>query len=141
MSVKDGTTKDLNLIGEGTVIEGKLKSQGSVRIDGRIVGDIIAHEAVAVGPTGDIEGSVSAKTITVGGKIKGSIAAQEKLVFQSQAVVRGDIRAAKLVIDEGALFDGKCAMTREETVHAKPDNAASVQRDARPSLSAIEQKR
>jgi cytoskeletal protein CcmA (bactofilin family) len=64
-----------------------------------------------VGISGEIDGSVSAKNVSVGGKIKGSITVQEKLVFESKSVVNGDIHAAKLVIDEGAVFDGNCSMS------------------------------
>ena len=109
--MKTETGTELNLIGAGTIFEGKLRTPGSIRVDGRVIGEIVATQAVSVGSSGDIDGNVSAKTVTIGGKIKGSVLAQEKLVFESKAVVRGDIRAARLVIDEGALFDGKCMMS------------------------------
>ena len=109
MDTKSST--ELNLIAAGTVFEGKLKTPGSIRVDGKIVGELIATNNVAIGQTGDIDGNVSARNVTIGGRIRGFIVAQEKLVFESKAVVRGDIRAAKLVIDEGAIFDGKCVMS------------------------------
>lgn len=111
MSGKNDVVKELNIIGAGTVIEGKLRCQGSVRIDGKLTGEISCAENVAVGPTGEVEGIVTAKNITIGGKIKGTVTASEKLVFEGNAVVRGDIRSSKLIIDEGALLDGKCTMT------------------------------
>lgn len=103
--------KDLNLVGHGTTIEGKVKSQGGVRVDGKVIGEITAYENVAIGSSGEVEGNINAKNITIGGKVRGSLIAQEKMVFLGQAVVQGDIRTAKLVIDEGAVFDGKCSMT------------------------------
>ena len=108
--MKNETSNELNLIGVGTIIEGKLRSPGSIRIDGKIIGEVFATQNIAVGNSGDVDGNLSAKNITIGGKIKGTVIAQEKIVFESKAVVRGDIRAAKLVIDEGAIFDGKCVM-------------------------------
>ncbi|OLD62174.1 MAG: hypothetical protein AUI33_13760 [Ignavibacteria bacterium 13_1_40CM_2_61_4] len=101
----------MSIITAGTICEGKLRSPGSIRIEGRIVGEIVAAQTVSIGSSGEVEGNVSAKTVTVGGKVSGGVLAQEKLVFESKAVVRGDVRAAKLVIDEGALFDGKCIMS------------------------------
>lgn len=109
--MKAENISELNIIGAGTIFEGKLRTPGSIRVDGRIVGELIATQNIAIGNTGDVDGNMSAKNITVGGKIKGSILAQEKLVFESKAIVRGDIKAAKLVIDEGAVFDGKCIMS------------------------------
>lgn len=126
MASKSEISKELNLIGLGTVIEGKLRSRGNIRIDGKVVGDLFASESVYVGTSGEIEGSVSAKNVSVGGKIKGSINAQEKLIFENKAVVNGDIRAAKLVIDEGAVFDGKCSMAGNKPVQIVPEPKQSV---------------
>lgn len=111
MAIKNDTIKELNFIAAGTIVDGKIKSQGSIRIDGKMIGEISVGESLAVGNTGDIEGNVVAKNITIGGKLKGTIMAADKLVFEAKAVVKGDIRASKLVIDEGAIFDGKCSMT------------------------------
>jgi cytoskeletal protein CcmA (bactofilin family) len=101
------------MIGPGTVVEGKIRSQGSVRIDGKVTGEITASESLAVGLSGEIDGNVSAKNVTIGGKVRGSITATEKIVFEGKAVIKGDIRASKLVIDEGCTFDGKVAMTEK----------------------------
>jgi cytoskeletal protein CcmA (bactofilin family) len=123
--VKNEAANELNLIGAGTVIEGKLRSSGNLRIDGKIIGEVTATQNIAVGAGGDVDGNVSARNVTIGGKIKGTVVAQEKIVFESKAVVRGDIRAAKLVIDEGAMFDGKCVMgearSMPNVVELKPE--------------------
>ncbi|MBW7886852.1 MAG: polymer-forming cytoskeletal protein [Bacteroidetes bacterium] len=103
--------KDLNLIGAGTTVEGKIRTQGSLRLDGKMTGEIHAAENLAIGATGEIEGMINGKNITVGGKVKGNISAVEKLVLEGKSVVKGDMRAARLVIDEGATFDGKISMT------------------------------
>ncbi len=123
--MKNETANELNLIGAGTIVEGKLRSPGNLRIDGKIIGEVIAAQNIAVGASGDVDGNISAKNVSIGGKIKGTIVAQEKIVFESKAVVRGDIRAAKLVIDEGAIFDGKCVMGEAKSmpnvVELKPE--------------------
>ncbi len=106
--------KDLNLIGVGTTLEGKLKSNGSVRIDGKLIGEVQANGNLFIGESGEIDGTLGAKNVTVGGKVKGNISATEKLVFEAKCVVRGEIKASKLVIDEGALFDGKCTMAESK---------------------------
>ncbi|MGH2569547.1 MAG: bactofilin family protein [Bacteroidota bacterium] len=108
---KVDSVKELNMIAAGTTVEGKIRTQGSVRVDGKVVGEISASEAVAVGHSGEVEGNVTAKNVTVGGKVRGSLNIAEKAVLEGKAVVRGDLRAARLVIDEGALFDGKVSMS------------------------------
>lgn len=131
--MKTESGSDLNLIAAGTVFEGKLKASGSIRVDGRIVGDVVATQNISVGTSGDVEGNLNAKGVTIGGKVRGSVIAQEKLVFESKAVVKGDIRAARLVVDEGATFDGKCAMTGDakqmpNLVELKPESRRSEER-------------
>ncbi len=108
---KPDPVRELNLIAVGTVIEGKIRTQGSVRVDGKFVGEVNAGEALAVGVSGEIEGNVTAKNVTVGGKIRGSVNAQEKIVLEGKSVVKGDLRGTRLVIDEGAMFDGKISMS------------------------------
>ncbi len=107
--------KELNIIGSGTTVEGKIRTQGNIRVDGKMVGELHAAENVAVGLTGEIEGNINGRNVTIGGKIRGNIIAVDKLVFEGKAVVRGDIRAARLVIDEGAVFDGKISMSDART--------------------------
>lgn len=115
--MKPDPTKELNLIGQGTSVEGKIKTQGSVRVDGKIVGEITASESIAIGLTGEVEGTVTAKNATVGGKLRGSLTVTEKIVFEGKSVIRGDIRAAKLVVDEGCMFDGKVSMADRGPTH------------------------
>lgn len=103
-------TRELNIIGAGTIVEGKFRSQGSIRVDGKVVGDVTTAESLAVGLNGEVEGNIVAKSVTVGGKIRGSISATDKVVFEGKSVVRGDVRAVRLVIDEGSLFDGRVTM-------------------------------
>ncbi len=107
---KSDNIKDLNLIGTGTTVEGKIKSQGSIRIDGKLQGEVFANENIFIGESGDVDGSLQARNITIGGKVKGVVTATEKLVLETKSQVHGEVKAAKLVIDEGAVFDGKCTM-------------------------------
>jgi cytoskeletal protein CcmA (bactofilin family) len=109
--MKSDPVKELNLIGAGTVVEGKIRSQGSVRVDGKLVGEVTASESIAVGLSGEIEGNVTGRNVTVGGKVRGAVSASEKVIFEGNSVVRGDVRASKLIIDEGATFDGRVAMS------------------------------
>jgi cytoskeletal protein CcmA (bactofilin family) len=101
----------LSLIGSGTVVEGKIVTDGSVRVDGRLVGDIASKANVTVGATGSVEGTIHGTNISLAGKVKGTVSASEKLILEAKSQMRGDIRAQRLVVDEGAMFDGNCAMT------------------------------
>lgn len=110
MAEKNGI-KELNLVGAGTTVEGKIRTQGSIRLDGKMTGEIHAAENLVIGLTGEIEGPVNGRNVSVSGKVRGNITAVEKLVLEGKSIVRGDMRATRLVIDEGATFDGKVSMT------------------------------
>jgi cytoskeletal protein CcmA (bactofilin family) len=112
---------ELSLLGTGTVVEGKIRTEGSIRIDGKLVGDLTAKANVAVGLGGLVEGNLSGKNVSLAGKVTGTVAATEKLVLEGKSVVKGDIRATRLVVDEGASFDGQCVMTPAGTPVTKRD--------------------
>ena len=78
-----------------------------------MIGEVTASESLSIGVAGEIEGNVTAKNITVGGKVRGTISAAEKIVFEAKSVIRGDIRATRLIIDEGSTFDVKVSMTEK----------------------------
>ncbi len=134
MPMKTETGSELSLITVGMVIEGKLQASGSVRIDGQIKGDVVVSQNVSLGSTGNVEGNVTARSVTVGGTVHGTILAQEKLVLEAKAVVKGDIKAVKLVIDEGAQFDGRCMMSAaQQKAQAGSPNVMELKSDARAS--------
>ena len=114
---KPDPIKELNMIGAGTVVEGKIRSQGSVRIDGKVIGEVIASESLAIGVMGEVEGNITGKNITIGGKVRGAVSAAEKIVFESKSVIRGDVRATRLVVDEGSIFDGKVSMSEKAPLY------------------------
>ncbi len=111
MTDKQQSNGTLSLVGAGTTIEGKVKTDGSMRIDGKVTGDVTAKANVTIGATGTVEGTVTAANIALAGRVQGTLVASEKLVLENKSVMRGDIKAAKLVVDEGAVFDGQCAMS------------------------------
>ncbi len=112
---------DLNtIIGKGTVIEGILKIQNSLRLDGKITGQILTTDSLIVGKEGEIEGEIRVKNVVVGGLVKGQIFASGKVVLEARSVVTGEIKTAKLAINDGAKFEGHCVMTEEASVKALP---------------------
>jgi cytoskeletal protein CcmA (bactofilin family) len=107
---KDSVT----IISEGVKLDGKLNSKGNVRIDGSITGDIQAAGNVTIGVHGDIAGEVKAQVIIIGGKISGTVIANEKIVLESTSNLKGDLITKILVVEEGAVFDGKSAMSSKD---------------------------
>ena len=106
--VGDGTMN--TLVGNGTEIEGTLKVSSSMRVDGTIKGKVICSDALLVGKTGVIEAKIRVKSATVGGKVSGDITAEDVVVLEGNSTLIGDVTTKKLIIEEGAVFNGTCRM-------------------------------
>lgn len=101
---------EVTIISAGVSIEGKLNSNGNVRIDGEVKGDINASGNVTIGENGEVNGEIRASVVTVGGKVLGSIHSKEKLVLESKALLKGDLITKILVVEAGAKFEGNSSM-------------------------------
>jgi len=103
-------SQSVNLIGTGTTIEGDIKSNGDVRIDGNLVGTISTKGKLVIGPTGNIDGEVTCQNADVSGSIKGKLTVHELLSLKGSSKITGDIITNKLSIEPGANFSGSCSM-------------------------------
>lgn len=111
---------EVTIISAGVVIEEKLISNGNVRVDGIVKGDITANGNVTVGENGEVNGEIRAEAIVLGGKVTGMISAKDKLTLEAKAVLQGDILTKILVVEAGAQFDGQSKMGSKETTALKP---------------------
>lgn len=100
----------INMIGEGTLFEGTLTAKSDVRISGRVVGKLNIKGKIIVAQEGAIEGEIKAVNLDVGGHVQGEIDVSERVILKSSARIEGNIRAGRLVVEEGAVFNGKCQM-------------------------------
>jgi cytoskeletal protein CcmA (bactofilin family) len=100
----------INIIGQGTVIEGEVRSAGDLRIDGTIMGSVTSKSKVVVGSTGQITGDVVCQNADISGSVKGKTSVTEMLFLKSTAKINGDIVTGKLVVEVGASFTGNCNM-------------------------------
>ena len=100
----------INIISSGTVIEGEIKSNGDIRIDGTIRGSVTSKSKVVVGSTGVVEGDVFCQSADISGVIVGKTTVVEMLFLKSHARINGDIHTGKLVVEVGASFTGNCNM-------------------------------
>jgi cytoskeletal protein CcmA (bactofilin family) len=101
------------IVGRGSVIEGTLTVQSSLRVDGKIIGTV---------QVGEIEGEVRVRNAVIGGKVKNKILASGKVVLEAKSVVYGEVKTSRLVIDEGAVFEGRCTMSEEGKPQILGDN-------------------
>lgn len=98
------------VIGPGTTVNGDLMLIDSVRIDGKVIGDIQASQSnratVAIGPTGEVVGHISAFRVIVAGKVEGNIAALERVELSHDCLVQGDISYSSINVQHGARLQG-----------------------------------
>ena len=101
-------------LGKGSEFEGKLTFNETVRIDGNFKGQIISTGTLIIGDDAVINAEIEVGTAVVSGKIEGGITAREQLELHPPAKVSGTIKTPKLIIIEGAIFDGSCQMSNIE---------------------------
>ena len=104
-------TAAVNLISIGTDITGDIKSNGDIRIDGSLTGNLNTKGKVVIGPTGKVNGEVNCKNSEVSGLIEGRITVGQLLSLKASSKIIGEIVTAKLAIEPGALFSGSCKMS------------------------------
>lgn len=102
---------DMNAhLSQGATIEGKLTFKGSVQIDGRVEGEIIAEDTVVLGESAVVIAKITAAKVVAQGRIEGDIEASQRLELKAPASVTGNIRTPSLVIHEGVTFEGRSDM-------------------------------
>jgi len=108
----DNTT--INLISIGTEITGDIKSNGDIRIDGSLKGNLNTKGKVVIGPTGKVNGEVICKNSEVSGFLEGKITVGQLLNLKAASKILGDIASSKLSIEPGAIFSGTCKMNNND---------------------------
>ena len=109
-SMEGPRSEETTIISRGVKIEGKITSDGNIRVDGDIKGDIISQNNVTVGESGQVNGQINANVISIGGKVIGTVSAKEKLALEAKGNLKGDIFTKTLVVEAGAKFDGNSKM-------------------------------
>ncbi len=99
-----------SMIGAGTSLKGDITSNGDLRIDGSLIGNIIGSAKVIIGANGAVEGDISCAQADIMGSVSGSIKAKELLQLKNGSMVKGNISAAKLQVEPAATFNGQCHM-------------------------------
>jgi cytoskeletal protein CcmA (bactofilin family) len=122
-------TGSASLIGSGTSLKGDMTSNGDLRIDGTLVGNIICSSKVIIGANGVVEGDISGQQADIMGKVTGTIKVKELLQLKSNCQVNGNLHAAKLQIEPAANFNGQCHMVQEPVVSNPGKSGSSSHKD------------
>jgi cytoskeletal protein CcmA (bactofilin family) len=120
-------TEDLNgFMDEGTEFLGELRFRDTFRVDGRVKGKIVSDKTLIIGEAGHVEAEVDCGVVSIRGTVKGRVRGRERIEVLAGAKVFGSLVSPRLVIEEGAFFQGDCEMApAKNMVIVTPPRAAS----------------
>jgi len=95
---------------KGSRVNGQLSFQGAVRIDGSVDGEIQCQGTLTIGEGADIRAKISGRVVILRGKVEGNVTAKERLELIAPARLIGNVDTPRLLVTEGVVFDGNCAM-------------------------------
>ena len=96
-----------SVIGSDVEIIGTIKSSGSVRLDGKLEGELLCGGNAILGKSAQVKGNVTATSVSIEGKINGNVLAKDKIEMKATATVNGDIKARRLSVEDGVTFVGR----------------------------------
>jgi cytoskeletal protein CcmA (bactofilin family) len=121
------TTNSKNVLTADCEVKGTLKFSGELSFDGKLDGDIQSDGTLNLGDNAVIKGNINVNSVVVRGKINGNVNAKEKIEIKAKTELFGDIRSAKLVIEEGVTFVGKSEVNPNKVAPAAPAPARGTE--------------
>ena len=116
-----------NVLNSDVEIKGNIKFSGELTFDGKLDGEIHTDGTLTLGDGAVVNGNINAQSVVVRGKINGNINAKEKIEIKAKAELFGDIRATKLVVEEGVTFVGKTEVNPNKVSPAAPPPPAAAE--------------
>ena len=117
----DITSNPKNILSSDVEIKGSIKFQNELTVDGKLEGEINSSGILTVGENSEIKGEIKTKSVTVFGKVHGNVTVEERCELKSHAVLYGDLKATRLIIEEGATFVGKSEVTPNKVAMRTPE--------------------
>ncbi len=128
-----------SIIAAGTTLKGDISSNGDIRIDGVLQGNINSTAKVVIGSNGVVEGDITGQQADIMGKITGTIKVKELLQLKGGCNVAGNIYASKLQIETSANFNGQCHMTNNTAATAKTSTSGNGLSDVKTDKPVTDQ--
>ena len=100
----------ISIIGPGMRVVGDCETDGTIRIEGMVEGSVRAGKAVVVGKDGVVSGDIATQDAVISGTVNGTVVADSRLEIQATSLIEGDVRARRLQLEEGAIFNGTVHM-------------------------------
>jgi cytoskeletal protein CcmA (bactofilin family) len=122
------------VLGKSVIVKGQIYSREDLTIDGEVEGTVELQEhRLTVGPNGKVLASIKAREVVILGTVHGNVEASEKIDIRKEAKLVGDIKTARIVIEDGAYFKGNIDIIRAEAPRAAPPRPQPVAAGIQPS--------
>jgi cytoskeletal protein CcmA (bactofilin family) len=116
---EQGHTSVASIIAKGTVLKGDITSDGDIRIDGTLQGNIHCTARVVIGANGVVEGDINSDNADIMGLTRGTLNVKDLLQLKGEGKVIGNIHAGRLMVEPNAQFNGQCHMTEKANVQGQ----------------------
>jgi len=130
------TGTSTSLIGAGTSMKGDITSNGDLRIDGNLVGNINCSAKVVIGANGVVQGDINGQQADIMGKVTGTIKVKDLLQLKGGCQVNGNIQAAKLQIEPTANFNGECHMAAQPAAATSCKSSPEISKELKHATIA-----
>jgi cytoskeletal protein CcmA (bactofilin family) len=113
-------------IAKGAAITGDVETFGTIRLEGKIFGNLRSKGKTSLGESAFVQGNILAQSAEIAGEVKGIVEIAEILTLKATAIINGDIICQKLIVEAGAIFNGKCqmgALVKEITIRDQAHGA------------------
>lgn len=101
---------EIAYLGSDTIYEGKLSFKGTVRIEGKFIGDIISDGTLNVGKDAQVRGTIAVGELLLSGHLNGDVFAKRRVVVYSSGVFEGKLQTPSLLTEEGGIIEGTIVM-------------------------------
>ena len=128
---RENADEILSILGDGVEFQGELSFTHGIRVDGVVRGKIRSESCLVIGPKGRVEADVAIRRVSIHGEFHGAIQASDRVEIHREGKVYGDLFTPCLIIEAGALFEGKCNMNESRVGQAKIAAAGAVEGEKR----------
>ena len=125
-----------NTLASDVEIKGNLKFAGELTFEGKLEGEIQSDGTLHLGDSAVVNGNINVNTVIIRGKINGNVTAKEKIEIKAKTELFGDVRAAKLVIEEGVTFVGKTEVNPNKVAPSASPRPPEMPKIAEPAKAA-----
>lgn len=129
----------LSILQEGVEISGEMSFAHGLRVEGVIKGKIQSESFLTIGPKGRVEADLRIRKVSISGEFRGVIRAADRVEIHKEGKVYGDLYTPCLIIEAGALFEGKCNMGEKEDARHEEGSALKAVEHATEMTQTVQQ--